>query len=197
MKKKLILLAVVILTVALCLAACNGVSQSQLDNIGKLFNQSYSKVTVNVTTVIDGVTLTGIYEMTYSGSRVTINYDYYKLNELDMAGNNPSGYMSRMQGTVVVENGNVVSGDNSVVLPDEFAFTNLNFNKDFFDNAAIQDAKFEADVSNPRAFIQNSNLVCEDMHIDVYHTDSAVSKMKITYATLSGAQVTETYMFTK
>ena len=194
--RKNVLLVAVVLVVALCLSAC-GVSQSQLDNISKLIQQDYSKVTLNVITVVGDTTLTGIYEMTYSGSTTTVNYDYYKLNELDMTGNNPSSYTSRVQGTVVIENGNIVSGDDSVVLPDELAFANLNFNKDFFNNAKSQQAKFEADVTNPSAFVQNSTLVCEDMHIAVYHTDSVVSKMEITYSTPSGAQVTVTYMFTK
>ena len=194
MKKKF-LLAIIALVMALtCLAACSNYA-STLQKVQSLFNVDYSEVVVNIDTTTSGITLNGNYTLTFNDGKTTVEYAFDKLNELSDDGNNADGYKSRVTGTAVVQNGQIVEGN--VKLPDAVDFSGISFKQAFFANYTITGAKFEADVTNPRGFTGNSDFVCSKMHVKVLYTQEAIGTMVITYVSEGGSDVSITYSFTK
>ena len=196
MKKRLVLLAV-----ALCLAltvfgACENYA-SALQDITQLLRVDYSEVSLNVTTVTNGVTMTGIYTLTFDGDATIVEYSYDRFNELNTDGNNAGEYFSKVTGVATVVDGKVVEGDSSVTLPQEIDFGGLSFKPAFFARGAVNGTSFGADVVNPRGFTGNIDMVCTDMRVTVIYTPTALSKITITYTSDAGSNVSITYLFTK
>ena len=198
MKKKILLLviALVLVTALACLAACDHYASS-LQNIQSLLKADYSEIVLNVETKTNGITLNGNYTLTFDGDKTTVVYEFDRLNELDVNEENADSYLTRVKGSAVVENGKVVQGDTSVDLPQEVNFSGMSFKQAFFTNATTTNAKFEADVSNPKGFTGNNSLACTNMHVKVLHKANALTQMIITYVAQNGSNVTLTYLFTK
>lgn len=197
MKKRILLVSAVLVLVLVCLAACSGLD-STLTNINKFLKNDYSKVTVNVTTQTSKVTLNGVYNFSFDGDTTTVEYSYDKLNELNASGDNADSFKSTVTGTAVVENGKVTSNGDSVDLPlGELDFTGLSFKEGFFAKTTVTPTTFEADVTNPKGFVGNSDFVCSDMHVKAQFTNNSLTKIEITYVSSDYSNVTISYTFTK
>ncbi|MCH5157228.1 MAG: hypothetical protein J1G02_05070 [Clostridiales bacterium] len=196
MKKKIWILVIALVIALTCLVACDSYA-STLQNIQTLLKADYSVVTLNVTTVTSGITLNGNYSLSFDGDKTTVVYDFYRLNELDVNGDNADSFITRVQGTAVVQDGEIVEGDKSVNLPQEVNFNGISFKQAFFSNTTTTNAMFEADVINPQGFTGNNGFVCTDMHVKVMYSQSALTTMVITYVSERGSDVSVTYAFTK
>lgn len=196
MKKKLILTVIALTLTLLLLTACNSYG-STLQDITRLLKIDYSKVTLNVTTTTSGVTLEGVYVLTFEEDATTIDYSFDKLNDLSMDGDNAGSYIDTVKGKAVVKNGVVVDGNLTEQLPQEVYFNGISFKQAYFENYTMTGAMFEADVKNPKAFMSNNKLVCSDMHVTVLYSKDALSKIEITYHSENGSDVSITYLFTK
>ena len=197
MKKKLLFALIALsLTLVLLLTACTSYSFT-LEEITKLLKVDYSEVPLNVTTTTDGITLNGVYTLTFEGDKTIVDYSFDKLNDLDINGDNANGYLTTGKGSAVVENGMVVEGSAAVELPQEVDFNGLSFKPAFFENYSMTGAKFEADVKAPKAFLGNYRLECRNMHVTVLYSKDALIKIAITYVSENGSDVSITYLFTK
>ena len=191
MKKKLLLVAMVLVVALVCLSACG--YQSTLDEITKLLNANYSKITLNIETTQFGVTLKGIYNLTFDGDTTTIVYSVEKLNEPSADGS--ANFKTTETGTVVVKDGKI-EGESSN-LPDAVYYGGINFKQAYFKNIQSKGVRFEADVTNPKGFTGNRELKCTKMHVKVLHKKDALTQLVITYVAENGSNVDITYLFTK
>ena len=189
MKKVFIaLVALTLALVLLCFAACDKYAGA-LQDINTLLKKDYSSVTLNVTTTTKGVTLEGIYVLTFDGDKTNVEFSYQKLNELTMDGG--ESFVSTVTGKAVVQNGKIVSGDETLDLPKEYDFNGLSFKQAFFANYTVTGSKFDADVTNAKGFV-NGDLVCSDMHVTVLYSKTAISKIALTYLSEKGSEVSIT-----
>ena len=189
MKKKLLLVALLLVVALVCLSACG--YQSTLDEITKLLNVNYSKITLNIETTQFGVTLKGIYNFTFDGDTTTIQYSVEKLNDPSA----DASFKSTETGTVVVRDGKI-EGESSN-LPDAVYYGGINFKQAYFKNIQSKGVRFEADVVNPQGFTGNRELKCSKMHVKVLHKEDALTQLVITYVAENGSNVNITYLFTK
>ena len=196
MKKKLFFVIATILLCALCLAACDSYASSVQD-IAELLKVNYSSVTLNITTTTSGVTLKGTYKLTFEEGKTTVDYDFYRFNELSVDNDNAEGYQTRVMGSAVVQDGYIVEGDQSVQLPNEINFNGISFKQAFFSNCTTTSTKFEGTVVNPKGFTGNQSLVCSDMRVKVLYSKEALSQIAITYVSEKGSDVSVIYLITK
>ena len=101
MKRKILFVAIVLAVAMVCLVACGG-NAASLQQIQSLLKADYSEIILNVSTTTSDVTLNGNYTLTFDGNKTTVVYDFYRLNDLDVNGDNADSYLSREQGSVVV-----------------------------------------------------------------------------------------------
>ena len=192
MKKKVLILAIVLVVALVCLTACNNLA-STLKNITSKLNGRYSKVTINVKTTVLGEELYGAYVLTFDGDTTNVAYSFEKLNEVSASGSN--SFKSTVSGAAVVQNGKVTENSTSESLPQELNFTGLSFKQAFFKKYKITKTSFEAKVVNPQGFTGNRDFVCSDMSVKVIYKASGLTSMSITYKSANNAQVSVIYWF--
>lgn len=197
MKRKICLtaMAVAIVCALICFVGCTETG-AVTDTINSALKQSYSHVTVNVTSIRDDVTLNGTYNISFADGGATVEYSFDKLNELSLDGNNQNGYITRVNGTVTVIDGKLMESDFSEELDvDELAYTGFTFKQAFFDNIKAGRSTFRADVTNPKGFVGNGLFVCNDMHVEAVLSGKLLSKLELTYLSENGFDTTVTYLF--
>ena len=195
MKKKFALLTIaLVLVCAFCLVACNGYAQA-LKDIQKLLKVDYSEIVLNVTTTTQGYTLNGNYTFTFEKGKTIVDYEYDKLNELDVNGDNADSYLTRVTGRAEIVDGKIVGSD--VTLSFDIDFNGISFKEAFFENYSVSETVFEADVANPKGFTGNNDLVCSNMRVKVLYSKSALNIIQITYVSQKGAEISLSYSFTK
>lgn len=206
MKKKIIVIFALLTVATLLFAACtDGPSLSDLQNINDMLKASYSTITLTVKTKTAVTDLNGRFVMKFDGEQTTVTYEYEKISTFEVGEDGslsvPEGgyFITTESGEVVVRDGEIIYGDNTVELPDELFVSGFSFKQAFFRNATVKNALFEADVIKPQDFTGNSSLECTDMHVSVLRNVSAKSlaRMDLTYTTASGAEVELNYQFTK
>ena len=192
MKKKVLLVVIALVLVACCFAACRNYDD-MLDTINDALQADYSEVQINVITKIHGTELTGVYILTFEeNDKVVVDYRYEELNEISIDGNNSFKHV--VSGTVTLQNGVVVDGDESVYnVPLEF--TGINFKQSFFDNIKVTKSSFQADVKTPTGFLGNSSFSAKNMHVNAFLDGKLLSRMDVNYVS-DGAEVSLVYTFT-
>lgn len=198
MKKKICIVSIVIALVCVltCLAACGNNSEILNSMNDAIKQDSYTHVTVDVTSEKDDITLNGTYNITFYNNTATVEYSFDKLNELSIDGNNQDEYISRVTGTVTVVDGHVADGDTSEDLNvGELAYTGFSFKQNFFANVKSSKSTFRADVTNPKGFVGNNEFVCTDMYVEVVLSGKLLSKLSLTYVSANGFDTKVTYLF--
>lgn len=195
MKKKLLFVVIALALALLCLAACNVKGDNLQDIASALHDVKYSEVTVNVSTEKNGVKLEGEYVITFDGDSATVRYSFDKLNELNME-DNPADYITKVEGVATVQNGEIV-GDNVSLENVQIDYTGFNFKSAFFSQVTRTGAQFEATVSNPQAFVGNSQFVGTNMHVTATIMSGAFSSLTVEYVSQNGAAVKAEYAFTR
>ena len=84
-KRNYFIVLVVIILLTVCLSACKDNSEIYR-KINVMLREDYSKVTVEVVTEKDGITLNGNYEFVTNGDKVNVSYAYDKLNSFEVNG---------------------------------------------------------------------------------------------------------------
>ena len=205
MKKKLVILLIILVVATLCLAACDGSGDKELQTLNEYLKGSYSKITVVVSTKDAIAELNGNFTLTFNGTKVDVAYKFDKINSFDVDGNGniadaDGNFIQTIEGQALVRNGKIIDGDDSVELPlDQLSASGFSFQKEYFSNVTLKNAKFEADVTNPQQFTGNSSLTCSDMHVIVIRNTvaKAITSIELTYTSSNGAQVKINYLLTK
>ena len=195
MKKfSIAVVAIALVLTLVCFAACG--SDLPFDEINKALHSDYSAVTVTVRTERDGIQLGGVFKVTFSGEKATVEYAYDKLNELSVSGGNPDEYLSTVTGSAQVENGALSDGSVTEDLNiGQLDYTGFSFKAGFFDDVQLGDNELVAKVSNPKGFVGNNRFECSDMTVTVTFTDQVVDSLYLQYVSQAGAQVKVTYAF--
>ena len=209
MKKSIIAL---ILSFALltCMTACSGskkdpeptpggdntpnVTETVYDKLDKFADLKYQQIKLAVVTVTGGIQLSANYTLTENN----VTYSVEQLNMLpsngDLTGVSPE-YKTTYTGYAKIVDGKVTELDGEgVTLPsyDELK-GNFSFAESNFKNVTTQGNSFSADVVSPSNFY-GSTVNVQNMKVIVEYTETAFSKMVITYQT-ANSTVTTTYEF--
>ena len=205
--KKIITSMILLLVLLICMTACSGlkdnkptsgedstVEQTVYEQLDALTDVHYKKVKVRVVTDTDNVQLFAEYVLT----QYNVQYSIEQLNKLppngDITGISPE-YKSTITGTASVDNGEMIILDGvEVTLPTYDALKgDFNFDENNLKNVIIEDNVLKAEVVSSSTFY-GSEVNVENMKITVEYTQTAFSKIIITYQT-AYSSVKTTYEF--
>lgn len=204
--KKIIISFVLFFASLTCITACSGlkdlkptssgnsaVEQTVYEQLDALTDMNYTKVKVDVVTITESIQLSANYVLTQDN----VQYSIEQLNKLpsngDVTGISP-GYKSTITGSASVDNGEIILDGVNVTLPTyEELKGNFNFDESNLKNVIIENNTLKADVVSSSAFY-GSEVHVENMKITVAYTQTALSKIIITYQT-AYSSVTNTYEF--
>lgn len=200
-KKLLTICLIVVLTLAVvCCVSCK--TDNTLDilrDINVALIKEYSKVTLDIQTELDDVTLSAKYEMTKSAGMTEIKYAVDRINGFDGT-TPPEEFSTRVSGTARFNGSAIVSVDGDELEPDEYILldmvdTHMSFRKSLFSNVKATSRSFSAKVTKPAEFLQDEDFAGTDMTVSVSIVKGNLDSIEITYV-LDGAQVTMNYDFT-
>ncbi len=200
--KKLILALSAFCAALFTFTACAG---PNLDHLNDMLDLDYSKIVLTVKDIFfedlplsdsnEEVSLTSVYEITYSGDVANVHYLVERFAQIDgILADESLATHEMLEGEAMIKDGLVITKpDDDVWVPIQIA-GGLNFKSQYFDNIDLGDMYFTADVKNPRAFM-GSELYCTDMKVSAGFIDSFIN-MSITYRAQSGNNVEILYEFT-
>jgi hypothetical protein len=147
-------------------------------------------VTVEITTVTSGMTLTAEYTATKS----VITYSVERLNKLE-GDELPEEYKTTLSGTATVENGRITRLDGDAVdLPAYDYLTGVfSIQKENLTEVVEEKGCLKAKVISPEAFL-GTKVEAEEMTVSIAYTDTAITRLTVTYST-STSTVTTVYTF--
>lgn len=189
MKKVAVAIVLALALVCLCCCTLGGDVFSQLNAAQKA---EYASLAVNVTSTKGDVELTGLFNITFKDGIATVNYSFDKLNELQLDGDNPEEYKTRVIGTATVTDGKV---DDEIIQDVALDYSAFRFDKANLANISATGATLKADVVDPKAFVGNSDFAGTDMKLEVVVSNGAFTKIALSYAS-DGYAVQTVYMFT-
>ena len=208
MKRSIIAL---ILSIALlvCMTACSGskdseptpggdtpplVAQTIYEKLDGFADLNYQQIKLSIVTVTGDIQLSANYTLTQSN----VSYSVEQLNMFpsngDLTGISPecktthTGYAKIVDGKVTELDGEGVPLPSYNELKGNFSFAESNFK-----NVTTQGSSLSADVDSPSSFY-GSAVNVQNMKVIVEYTETAFSKMVITYQT-DNSTVTTTYEF--
>lgn len=197
MKIKLICFAL-LLCLAVCLGACQeptdtppaGDGPEICEKLDALLDAEMNAVTVEITTVTEGITL----KAEYAVSKTAVSYSVERLNKLE--GNEiPEEYKTTLSGNATIENGTVTKIDGDAIdLPSYDQLTgNFSIKKENLAEIEEGEGSLKAKVLSPEAFL-GAKVDAKDMTVSITYTDTAVTSLTLTYST-STSTVTTVYTF--
>ena len=213
--KKSIIALILSFVLLMCMTACSGskdpeptpggdtttpttlppVTETVYDKLDDFADLNYQQIKLTIVTVTGDIQLSANYTLT----RSNVSYSVEQLNMLpsngDLTGASPehkithTGYAKIVDGKVTELYGEGVTLPSYDELKGNFSFAESNFK-----NVTTQGNSFSADVVSPSCFY-GSTINVQNMKVNVEYTDTALSKIIITYQTAKST-VTTTYEFT-
>ena len=187
-----------LLGMVMCLGACQpstdtppeGTSPEICETLNALLKAEKNAVTVEITTVTSGMTLTAEYTATKS----VITYSVERLNKLE-GDELPEEYKTTLSGTATVENGRITRLDGDAVdLPAYDYLTGIfSIQKENLTGVVDEKGCLKAKVISPEAFL-GTKVEAEEMTVSIAYTDTAITRLTVTYST-STSTVTTVYTF--
>ena len=202
MKKSMIVLAAVLLLFTLCLTACNDHS-GEMRDINLLLRKDYSKIDVTVTTVNNGYMLEDVYSFENVDGQTNVTYVITRLNSFESSNGTvtaPDEITTKYEGSAVVQDGTIISVKGEPITPEALqsvSFTGMSFKVPYFTNINTPKNTLSADVVNPHKFLGNDGFDGTDMHVVVRYTQDGIHRIVLTYAGVSGSEVSIVYVLTK
>ena len=212
--KKIIISIVLLLSLLMCMTACSGsknpeptpggdtttptppsqATETIYDKLDDFADLNYQQIKLTIVTVTDDIQLSANYTLSQSN----VSYSVEQLNMLpsngDLTGISPD-YKTTRTGYAKIVDGKVTELDGEeVTLPtyDELK-GNFSFAESNFKNVTTQGNSLSADVDSPSSFY-GSTVNVQNMKLTVEYTETALSKIVITYQT-ANSTVTTTYEF--
>ena len=186
MKKSMIVLAAVLLLFTLCLTACNDHS-GEMRDINLLLRKDYSKIDVTVTTVNNGYMLEDVYSFENVDGQTNVTYVITRLNSFESSNGTvtaPDEITTKYEGSAVVQDGTIISVKGEPITPEALqsvSFTGMSFKVPYF----------------TKKFLGNDGFDGTDMHVVVRYTQDGIHRIVLTYAGVSGSEVSIVYVLTK
>lgn len=187
-----------LLGMVMCFGACQpstdtppeGTSPEIYETLNALLKAEKNAVTVEITTVTSGMTLTAEYTATKS----VITYSVERLNKLE-GDELPEEYKTTLSGTATVENGRITRLDGDAVdLPAYDYLTGIfSIQKENLTEVVEEKGCLKAKVISPEAFL-GTKVEAEEMTVSIAYTDTAITRLTVTYST-STSTVTTVYTF--
>ena len=164
------------------------------DKLDDFADLNYQKIKLTIVTVTGDIQLSANYTLTQSN----VSYSVEQLNMLpsngDFTGISPeyktthTGYAKIVDGKVTELDGEVVTLPSYDELKGNFSFAESNFK-----NVTTQGNSLSADIDSPSSFY-GSTVNVQNMKVTVEYTETALSKIVITYQT-ANSTVMATYEF--
>lgn len=189
MKIKLICFTL-LLSLLVCFTACKEEPPTVYQTLDALLDAEVNAVTVDISTVTEGITLTAKYEIT----KTSVKYAVEQLSLLE-GDAIPEDYKITLTGTATVENGTVTKIDGDAV--DIPAYDQLTGNFSIIEgnlsDVQTGEGTFKAKVISPAAFL-GTEVDAEDMTVSITYTEATVTSITLTYKTATST-VTTVYTF--
>ena len=212
--KKIIISIVLLLSLLMCMTACSGsknpeptpggdtttptppsqATETIYDKLDDFADLNYQQIKLTIVTVTDDIQLSANYTLSQSN----VSYSVEQLNMLPSNGNligispdyktTRTGYAKIVDGKVTELDGEEVTLPTYDELKGNFSFAESNFK-----NVTTQGNSLSADVDSPSSFY-GSTVNVQNMKLTVEYTETALSKIVITYQT-ANSTVTTTYEF--
>ena len=211
--KKSIIALILSFVLLMCMTACSGskdpeptpggdtttptpsVTETIFDKLDDFADLNYQQIKLTIVTVTGDIQLSANYTLTQSN----VSYSVEQLNMLpsngDLTGISPeyktnhTGYAKIVDGKVTELDGEGVTLPSYDELKGHFSFAESNFK-----NVTTQGNSLSADVEIPSSFY-GSTVNAQNMKVTVEYTETALSKIVITYQTTNSTVMT-TYEFT-
>ena len=214
--KKSIIALILSFALLMCMTACSGsknpeptpggdttpptptptppVTETIYDKLDDFADLIYQQIKLSIVTVTGDIQLSANYTLMQSN----VSYSVEQLNMLpsngDLTGISPeyktthTGYAKIVDGKVTELDGEEVTLPSYDELKGNFSFAESNFK-----NVTTQGNSLSADVNSPSSFY-GSTVNVQNMKVTVEYTETALSKIVITYQT-ANSTVTTTYEF--
>ena len=212
--KKSIIALILSFALLMCMTACSGskdpepttggesttptppppVTETIYDKLDDFADLNYQQIKLSIVTVTGDIQLSANYTLMQSN----VSYSVEQLNMLpsngDLTGISPdyktthTGYAKIVDGKVTELDGEEVTLPSYDELKGDFSFAESNFK-----NVTTQGNSLSADVNSPSSFY-GSTVNVQNMKVTVEYTETALSKIVITYQT-ANSTVTTTYEF--
>ena len=164
--------------------------------LNDLSKQNYSKIELNITTLMGDIQLSASYVLTAH----KVSYSVEQLNMLPTDGNfsnmSPE-YKTTLTGTATVENGKITKLDGDKVSISEYSELkgSFYFKENNFRNIKAADGEFSADIVSASEFLGTGKNI-SSLKIEVKYNSSAIEKITMVYQT-ANSTVTTVYEFEK
>lgn len=196
--KKIILIGTAALIGALTFAGCGKTTPTIYDTLNELANQQYTSVALNVSTTLNGITLTGEYISTATDTGYQIRYTYEQLATFEEENSEiviPDSYKATYSGTAEISNGAVISqsGNELNLQIGQLTVSALNFSAGNFSDVHEREGSFTAKVTNINGFFGQS-VKTSNMTAEVEYSASQLVALTIRYDS-NGATVVLSYTF--
>ena len=192
-------------TLALC--ACFGGPMSEKKDpyapLNDMLGVSYSEIALTVTDDFGGgLYLKGEYTLSFGGGSASVSYRAERFLAVGETGTGGMGeddpfssLKTTLTGSAAIENGSVTSvqGD-PVEFPALLTGKGLSFKEEYFENAAITEMVFSADVKDAAGFL-GTPIDCSDMSVQASYIDFFLD-LTVRYTSESGDLVEYVYVFT-
>ena len=206
--KKSIIALILSIVLLICMTACSGTQNPEptpddsnspatptiYDKLDDFSDLNYQQIKLTIVTVTGDIQLSANYTLTQNN----VSYSVEQLNMLpsngDLTGISPeyktthTGYAKIVDGKVTELDGEGVTLPSYDELKGNFSFAESNFK-----NVTTQGNYLSADVDSPSSFY-GSTVNVQNMKVTVEYTETALSKIVITYQT-ANSTVTTTYEF--
>ena len=202
--KRILCFTLTLVLLVLSLASCGGgngsgsaattaPSNDVYSKLQALANANYSNMIVDVSSTQNGVTMKDYFVVASVGNQTTVDYSCQRRSTF-VNGVAPTDYLTTYRGSLVLENGKIVSQNGDTVSID---FTALSVNALVFDASYFSDVEegegtFEAKVTNPAGFMNKAGLAVSDMTVSVAY--SGMKNLTISYTAANGSAVVIEYM---
>lgn len=200
MKFKVLAIVLVLICVLAFAAACNNAQVESTGGIYSTLNEmvkkEYSHIDLMVTMTDGAQSLSGEYSVTKENDVIRIDYEYEQLStfqEIDGVLIAPESEVETKSGSLTLRGDVVVdaAGDELNLPKDIVTTTGFSFDAAYFQNVAMGNARFSADVINTEKFIGIKEVSNMKVTVD-YETE--LKNISIEY-NKSGKNYSLTYTF--
>ena len=194
MKKQLIAIASICVSIC-CFSACvEPEDNNKYDALNSMLNAKYSQIEITVTDTFDEETsLESKYTINYYDDYILVKYTVEQFTEISI--DSPSTEMkSIIDGEAIImgELVTVLFGDDAGITADIAKLT-MSFDESYFKNINLTDDYVEADVKDESGFL-GQNINCTNMSMRATFHD-VFYRMEISYTSTIGSVVEYVFEF--